>query len=153
VPHPAYGTEQVRILSAEDTVCHLVTHMINDTNFYHYNLIDVRALLTQQPIDKALLAATAKKWGVLIATQFVLQTGHDTIYSPSFVISSPKQHAWVSVRAKLASFIIRHLLTIPSHEKSALHRLKQLSCYLFVVDKGTLIFKILSSYILARIKN
>lgn len=144
--HPAYSTEHVRVLGAEDTMCHLVTHMINDTDFYHYNLIDVHVLLLEKTINCELLAATAKKWGVLNATQLILKAGHDYVHSPLLIINS-EQSLWLLTRAKLASLIVNKLFTLPSHDKSVLHRFKQLCCYLFVVDKGALVFKMSLLYL------
>lgn len=145
--HPAYSINNVRVLGAEDTICHLVTHMINDTDLFHYNLIDLQKLISKEKVDVSLLEKTALKWGVFNATKFALQATHDYLASP-LLISNTQQHFLLSIRLKIASFIITKLFTLDSNEKSLTHRLKQLCCYAFVVDKGSLIFKMSLSYIL-----
>jgi hypothetical protein len=150
-PHPAYSTNNVRVLGAEDTICHLVTHMINDTNFFHYNLIDINKLILKQPIDVSLLEETALKWGVLNATKFVLKSTHDYLAS-SLIIQDTQPHFLLSIRLKIASLVIKKLFTLDINEKSFIHRLKQLCCYAFVVDKVSLIFKISLYYMLGLTK-
>jgi hypothetical protein len=150
-PHPAYSTINVRVLSAEDTICHLVTHMINDTDLFHYNLVDIHNLIIKEPVDVKLLEETALKWGISNAAKFVLQAGHDYL-SSSLLIDPTQPHVLFSLRLKIASFIINKLFTLDSHEKSLTHRLKQMCCYAFVVDKGTLIFKISLFYVLGLTK-
>jgi hypothetical protein len=144
--HPAYSTRNVRVLSAEDTICHLVTHMINDTDLFHYNLIDIQKLIFKEQVTLGLLEKTALKWGVFNATKFALQATHDYLASP-LLINNTQPHFLVSIRPEIASFVIKNLFTLDSNEKSLTHRLKQLCCYAFVVDKGTLIFKMSLSYI------
>jgi hypothetical protein len=151
-PHPAYSTNNVRVLGAEDTICHLVTHMINDTDLFHYNLIDLQKLMSKEKVDVSLLEKTALKWGVFNATKFTLQATHDYLASP-LLINNTQQHFLLSIRPKIASFIINKLFTLDCNEKSLTHRLKQLCCYAFVVDKGSLIFKMSLSYMLGLTKS
>ena len=152
MPHPDYLTEHVRVLGREDTACHLVTHMINDTNFYHYNLIDLHELLLKKPLDAAELTSISSSWGVLNGTQIILEVVHTYLNSPRLFADKPK-NILLKIRVKLALFTIDYLFTLASREKSLLHRLKQLCCYLFVVDKSSLILRISWSYFSAVIKN
>jgi hypothetical protein len=151
MPHTAYSSDNVRLLSVEDTICHLVTHMINDTNFFHYNLIDMQKLILKQPIDVSALEKTALIWGVLNATRFVLQVAHDYLDSP-LITQNTQARFLLSVRPKIASLVINKLFTLDSNEKGFRHRLQQLCCYAFVVDKWTLIFKISIFYLLGLTK-
>jgi hypothetical protein len=149
--HPAYSSGNVRVLSAEDTICHLVTHMINDTNFFHYNLIDMQKLILKQPIDVSALEKNALIWGVLNPTKFVLRAAHDYLDSP-LILKDTQLRFLLSVRPKIASLVINKLFTLDSNEKGFRHRLKQLCCYAFVVDKWTLILKISIFYLLGLTK-
>lgn len=149
--HPAYLTEQVRMLAGEDTICHLVTHMINDTDFYHYNLIDLHELLLNTEVDLKVLTNTAREWGVFNATQFILQVGNEYL-NYTGLNADTAINSKVGIKAKIASFIVKYLFTSPSREKSILHRLKQFSCYMFVVDNGEVVFNILLQYLVALTK-
>jgi hypothetical protein len=151
MPHPAYLSSNLRILNTEHTICHLVTHMINDTNFFHYNLIDMQQLILKQQIDVSLLEKTALKWGVFNATKYLLKVVHDYLASP-LIIRDTQQHFLPSIRLEIASFVINKLFTIGCNEKSFVHRLKQLFCYAFVVDQGKTVYKVISHYIICKIR-
>jgi hypothetical protein len=151
MPHTAYSSDNVRLLSVEDTICHLVTHMINDTNFFHYNLIDLQKLISKEKVDVSLLEKTALKWGVFNATKFALQVAHIYLASP-LTIQNSQLHFLNSIRLKMTSLVIKQVFTLDSIEKSFTHRIKQLCCYAFVVDKSTLIFKISIFYLLGLTK-
>lgn len=144
-PHPAYETENVRVLGAEDTICHLVTHMINDTDFFHYNLIDVKKLILSESLNENLLVEIATQWGVLNATQFVLDATYKYLAGP-VVTLKVEPSVLLSIRGKIAALIIKQLFTLACHEKSILHRFKQLCCYSFVLDRASTVFKISRLY-------
>lgn len=63
VPHPEYGSENIRLLSAEQALVHQAIHAFVDMNFCKYNLVDSHEIInTLQPdINKAM--TIAKEWG------------------------------------------------------------------------------------------
>lgn len=147
IVHPEYGSALIRVLSVEHTILHLTTHVINDTNFYHYNLVDIHRLLSTCSIDYLLMQKWAKRWGLSFASQFLIACSQ-TYLNTDVEYNEVEKNRRGKLKHAVAKLIINRLFLLPSIEKSPLHRIKQLCCYAFVMDNGSIIFKMSRHYIL-----
>jgi hypothetical protein len=143
-PHPYYDSPQIRVLSTEHTLLHIVTHVINDTNFYHYNLVDVIFLLLKYQFDSAILERTAKNWGVWNATRYLFSCVNRCAISQQ--LPDYPSTGWAKIRAYFAWMLIDHVFILKSREKSLLHRFKQVACYLVITDRFTPAISLITSY-------
>ncbi len=133
IPHPAYSNSKLRVLGTEDTICHLVTHMLNDLDFYHYNLLDIALLSKLSKIDHKSINTNACKWGIANLCQVMFELMNQTFRGEKELKGEKKRRL---VRYKISLFLIQNLLPIPCRDKSLLHRFKQMCCHLFIVDNG-----------------
>tara|TARA_R110000868_G_scaffold14763_4_gene68433 strand:- start:298 stop:1362 length:1065 start_codon:yes stop_codon:yes gene_type:complete len=149
-PHPHYGSNKIRVLSTEHTLLHIVTHVINDTNFYHYNLVDVTFLLLKYQVDYVKLEKVAKSWGVRNATGYLFSCVNrctDSQQLPYYPITGGAK-----IRAYFAWLLIDHVFILESREKSFLHRFKQINCYIVIFDEVKPALKVTYYYFKEKIK-
>jgi hypothetical protein len=139
ISHPKYGSKHIRILNPEFTLLHLTTHVINDTNFLHYNLIDAHEIITRQEINRDLLLKFAKGWGLANALPYLLTCCECYLKSPAVLVEI-SQKRLKKLKSKLVWIVIKELFPLSSTEKSLLHRFKQITCYLIFVNKPILYF-------------
>lgn len=62
-PHPRFQSEQVRVLSPEDSLLHLAVHAFRDLDFCTHNLVDTYRIVLDWEIDQRRLMQTARRWG------------------------------------------------------------------------------------------
>ena len=71
-PHPAYGSELIRILSPEDNVLHLAVHAFRDLDYCTHNLLDAHEVWTQWKPDPSRLVERSRAFGATAALYYLL---------------------------------------------------------------------------------
>lgn len=71
-PHPAYGSDLIRILSPEDNVLHLAVHAFRDLDYCNHNLLDTHEVWCQWKPDANLLLERSRAWGANGALYYLL---------------------------------------------------------------------------------
>jgi len=146
--HCAYQSENVRVMNDENTCAYLLTHMINDTNFYHYNLIDLHEIVAKGQLSALKLKSVVKEWGVSKAYCYVQQIGKkhlltDTNLQAGFFHSNRQMTG-------LRWFFINRVMLIDTQEKSVLQRVQQLLTYFLFVDSTQNVVKVIKKYLITR---
>jgi hypothetical protein len=146
--HPAYQSEKVRLMQDEKTYAYLITHMLNDTNFYHYNLIDIHELLAKNTVKALIVEQVISKWGVSKASKYVrlsAETHLLTNFDPK--LSASDKHGFFD---SVNWFFIQQLMCIAASDKSILQRIKQLVTYFLFVDNTKNVLKLVKKYLSLR---
>ncbi|KXI27225.1 nucleotidyltransferase family protein [Paraglaciecola hydrolytica] len=146
--HPTYQSENVRLMDNENTYAYLITHMINDTNFYHYNLIDIHELLAKNTLQPIIVEQVIREWGVSKASKYVrlsaethLLTNFDPKYSASDKGGFFDSFNW---------FFVKQVMLVSASDKSVLQRIKQIVTYFLFVDSTKNVLKLIKKYLLIR---
>lgn len=81
-PHPAYGSEYIRILSPEDTLLHLAVHAFRDLDFCNHNILDAHEIWTHWKPDTEKLLESAKTWGAQHVLYYLLANSKAVMDAP-----------------------------------------------------------------------
>jgi hypothetical protein len=71
-PHPAYGSELIRVLSPEDNMLHLAVHAFRDLDYCTHNLLDAYEIWCQWKPDVSRLIEKSARWGATAALYYLL---------------------------------------------------------------------------------
>ncbi|BBO28962.1 hypothetical protein AltI4_33500 [Alteromonas sp. I4] len=69
IPHPHYKCDNIRTLSVEYNVIHLILHMVNDGYFYHHSLIDILLIKKARDISISEIERLSSSVGCKTATR------------------------------------------------------------------------------------
>ena len=146
--HPAYLSENIRLMNDENTCAYLLTHMINDTNFYHYNLIDMHELVAKGKLQNLTIEKIVSEWGVSKAFSYVQQIGEKHLLTDFNLGAESSNHK--TLFASLNWFFIQHVMLISASDKSVLQRIKQLVTYFLFVDNTKNVLQLVKKYLSIR---
>ena len=112
-PHSVYTDGNLRLLSDEDHLVYLATHLLKDCDFYHYGLIDCHELICQKQPNLALSFSIADNWGVKTGLYYLLKQCSDVLQTPisNEIMQAHKPHY---LRNFLCRFTIIRIFSIPS---------------------------------------
>jgi hypothetical protein len=131
-PHPIYRSDYIRILSNEHSIIHLATHVINDTNYFHYNLLDCNELLLK-PFDLTLAFKFSRTINASTNLYFLLKlVSH--IFEHKELEKELSRYQPNIIKLILGNFLIYKLYPIPTENKSILHRIKLGCSYCILND-------------------
>ena len=153
IPHPKYSSNYLRILSPEDSLNHLATHVFKDLNFYHYNLLDAHEIICQLKPNIIETFKRAQQWGSSYVLYYFLQLCKKHLDTP-IEINDLACFTPPAFKRFSGWLVINKLHRIHAPEKSALYRLNQCLTQLILTDKLTNATKHQLSYLNTRfIKN
>lgn len=150
-PHPAHGSEYVRILSPEDTLLHLATHAFRDLDFCTHSLLDVYKLYRQKPIDPELLLHRARQWGACNVLYCLLYNARTIMDAP---VADELLQSLNPGERKLKRFkTILQSKALAQKEKSPEYRRLQIKAQLVFPDRISNALRFQAHYGLTRLKD
>jgi hypothetical protein len=140
IKHPIYESEKIRLLSNEDHLVYLASHLLKDCDFFHYGLIDCHELICQQAPDLAKCFLIAEQWGIKTGLYYLLKQSNELLHTP--IPKSLLMHNQPNFfRSKMCNFAIKRLFTKPSELKTTFHRIKQICAVFLFCDSITRVVK------------
>jgi hypothetical protein len=140
IKHPIYESEKIRLLSNEDHIVYLASHLLKDCDFFHYGLIDCHELICQREPDLSKCFLIAEQWGIKTGLYYLLKQSNELLQTP--IPQSILMHNQPGFfRKKMCDFTINKLFTKPSVLKTSFHRIKQLFAVFLFCDSITRVAK------------
>ncbi|MFT5813595.1 MAG: hypothetical protein ACI9VT_001348 [Psychroserpens sp.] len=140
IKHPIYESEIIRLLSNEDHIVYLASHLLKDCDFFHYGLIDCHELICQQDPELTKCFLIAEQWGIKTGLYYLLKQSKELQHTPipQSILMHNKPNFF---RNKMCNFALNKLFTKPSLLKTSFHRVKQLFAVFLFSDSVTRVVK------------